>query len=66
MIYIITGIVSGIVTSMGMRRRNNINNSAYCISKCQSKNGSIYKFNLFYSYINYINNYIHKTEVNRL
>lgn len=66
MIYIITGIVSGIVTSMGMRRRNNINNFAYCISKCQSKNGSIYKFNLFYSYINYINNYIHKTEVNRL
>ena len=66
MIYIITGIASGIVTSMGMRRRNNINNSAYCISKYQSKNGSIYKFNLFYSYINYINNYIHKTEVNRL
>ena len=66
MIYIITGIVSGIVTSMGMRSRNNINTSAYCISKYQSKNGSIYKFNLFYSYINYINNYIHKTEVNRL
>ena len=66
MIYIITGIVSGIVTSMGMRRRNNINNSAYCISKYQSKNGWIYKFNWFYSYINYINNYIHKTEVNRL
>ena len=39
MIYIITGIASGIVTSMGMRRRNNINNSAYCISKYQSKNG---------------------------
>lgn len=42
MIFIIIGIISGIVTSMGMRRRNNTYNYFNSIFKYESKNSAIY------------------------
>lgn len=42
MIYFIIGIISGIVTSMGMRRRYNTNNYFDYFFKYKSENGTIH------------------------